>query len=44
MALEKGDRVIFTKDAGGILRPYVAKGTEGTVTKAGGWGSEPRSH
>jgi hypothetical protein len=40
MALEKGDRVIFTKDAGGILRPYVAKGTEGTVTKAGGWGSD----
>jgi hypothetical protein len=40
MALEKGDRVIFTKDAGGILRPFVRKGTEGTVTKAGGWGSD----
>jgi hypothetical protein len=40
MDLEKGDRVIFTKDAGGVLRPYVGKGTEATVTKAGGWGSD----
>jgi hypothetical protein len=40
MALEKGDRVIFTKDAGGIMRPFVGKGTEGTVTNAGGWGSD----
>jgi selenophosphate synthetase-related protein len=36
----KGDRVIFTKAAGGILRPSVPKGTEATVTKAGGWGSQ----
>jgi bifunctional DNA-binding transcriptional regulator/antitoxin component of YhaV-PrlF toxin-antitoxin module len=26
--LEKGDRVIFTKDAGGIMKPFVRKGTE----------------
>jgi hypothetical protein len=44
MALEKGDRVIFSKDAGGILRPFVRKGTEGTVTKAGGWGIRHRGH
>ena len=36
----KGDRVIFTKAVGGILRPYVPKGTEATVTKARGWGSQ----
>lgn len=40
MALEKGDRVIFTKNVGGLLRPSVSKGTEATVTKAGGWGSD----
>jgi hypothetical protein len=37
---EKGDRVIFTKDAGGIMTPFVRKGTEGTVSKSGGWGSD----
>jgi preprotein translocase subunit YajC len=37
MRLERGDRVIFTENAGGILGPFVRKGTEGTVTKAG-WG------
>lgn len=31
MALEKGDRVIFTKDVGGKVRPWVSKGTEATV-------------
>jgi signal peptidase I len=36
----KGDRVIFTKAAGGFVRPRVPKGTEATVTKAGGWGSQ----
>jgi hypothetical protein len=38
MALERGDRVIFTKSTGGFPRPLVRKGTEGTVTKAGWWG------
>ena len=40
MRLERGDRVIFTKAVGGILRPHVPKGTEATVTKARGWGSQ----
>jgi hypothetical protein len=40
MRLERGDRVIFTKNVGGFLRPFVRKGTEATVTKAGGWGSQ----
>jgi hypothetical protein len=37
MAFERGDRVIFTKNTGGFLRPFVRKGTEGTVTKGGWW-------
>jgi hypothetical protein len=37
MRLERGDRVIFTETVGYILGPFVRKGTEGTVTKAG-WG------
>jgi hypothetical protein len=40
MRLERGDRVIFTKTVGGFLRPHVRRGTEATVTKAGGWGSQ----
>jgi hypothetical protein len=36
MTLERGDRVIFTRKTGGILRP-VPKGTKGTVTRAGWW-------
>jgi hypothetical protein len=40
MRLERGDRVIFTKDVGSILGlwPLARKGTEGTVTKAR-WGA-----
>jgi len=38
MALEEGDRVMFTKYVGGIMRPFVRKGTEGTVTDKVGWG------
>ena len=41
MRFEKGDRVMFNKDVGGILRPFVRKGTKGTVTKTGAWGSNP---
>jgi hypothetical protein len=37
MALAKGENVIFTKDVGGVLRPLVRKGTEGTVTDKLGW-------
>jgi hypothetical protein len=37
MRLERGDRVIFNETVGFILPPFVRKGTEGTVTKAG-WG------
>jgi len=36
MGLERGDRVIFTKNKG-FLPPFVRKGTEGTVTRAGWW-------
>jgi hypothetical protein len=41
MDLEKGDRVTFTQDVGGFWGRRVAKGTEATVTRAGGWGSDP---
>lgn len=37
MRYERGDRVIFNETVGFILPPFVPKGTEGTVTKAG-WG------
>jgi hypothetical protein len=40
VALRNGDRVIFTKAAGGFVRPRVRKGTHATVTRAGGWGSQ----
>ena len=36
MALERGDRVIFTRTTCGFLWP-VFKGTKGTVTGAGWW-------
>jgi hypothetical protein len=39
MRLQRGDRVIFTKNVGPFVRPRVRKGTEATVTNAGGWGS-----
>jgi hypothetical protein len=35
MTLERGDRVIFTRNAG-VLWP-VPKGKKGTVTRAGWW-------
>jgi preprotein translocase subunit YajC len=42
MALERGDRVMFTVGVvGSLLRPWIPKGTEATVTKAGGWGLNP---
>jgi hypothetical protein len=41
MDLEKGDRVMFTQDIGGFWGRRVSKGTEATVTRAGGWGSDP---
>ncbi len=37
--LERGDRVISTKDIGGVMRPYVSKGTEGVVLNPGGFWS-----
>jgi hypothetical protein len=40
MRRERGDRVIFIKNVGGFVWPRVRKGTEATVTKAGGWGSQ----
>jgi hypothetical protein len=36
MILERGDRVIFTRNAGCFLWP-VPKGKKGTVTRAGWW-------
>jgi hypothetical protein len=36
MTLERGDRVIFTRNAGCLLWP-VPKGKKGTVTRAGWW-------
>jgi hypothetical protein len=44
MALEKGDRVIFTKNVGGILWPHVSKGTEATMTKPEDGDPTSRSH
>ena len=41
MALEKGDRVMFTEDVSSFFGPWVPKGTEATVTDAGGWGVDP---
>jgi len=40
MALQKGDRVMFTKNVGGIWRPLVWKGTKATVTKSACWWSD----
>lgn len=40
--MNKGDRVIATKNIGGVLRESVPKGSEGVVTQAGGWGSETK--
>jgi hypothetical protein len=36
MTLERGDRVIFTRNTWGLLWP-VRKGTKGIVTRAGWW-------
>jgi hypothetical protein len=43
MALRNGDRVIFTKAAGGFVRPRVRKGTHATVTRAEDGGLKRRS-
>ena len=35
--MNAGDKVVATKDIGGVLRPSIPKGSSGVVTKAS-WG------
>jgi hypothetical protein len=45
MTLNRGDRVIATKDLGGVLSQFIRKGTQGVVVdKFGIWSSEYEVH